>query len=141
VWITVLAKKAAKAGNPCGLARTNPYVEPFVLKLPKPRSKQWQCPFRNSTPSSPFCFATTSPAFPPSLLISPSPTGDGHRVVYCFLRDDGNGKLDEEFDPTHYVWAEWHDEFVAWLADPRFSARAELIGWMNDAPPFDAGAW
>ena len=36
----LLAKKAAKAGNPCGLARTNPYVEPFVLKLPKPRSKQ-----------------------------------------------------------------------------------------------------
>ena len=37
---TTPAKKAAKAGNPCGLARTNPYVEPFVLKLPKPRSKQ-----------------------------------------------------------------------------------------------------
>jgi len=35
---------------------------------------------------------------------------DGHRVVYCFLRDDGIGKFDEEFDPTHYVWAEWHDE-------------------------------
>jgi hypothetical protein len=65
---------------------------------------------------------------------------DGHRVVYCFLRDDGNGKLDEEFDPTRYVWAEWHDEFIAWLADPRYSAPPELIGWMNDAPPFDAGA-
>jgi hypothetical protein len=65
---------------------------------------------------------------------------DGDRVVYCFLRDDGNGKLDEEFDPNRYVWAEWHDEFVAWLADPRYSARAELLGCMNDAPPFEAGA-
>ena len=40
VWKTVLAKKAAEAGNPCGLAPTNLYVEPFVLKLLKPRSQQ-----------------------------------------------------------------------------------------------------
>jgi hypothetical protein len=65
---------------------------------------------------------------------------DGQRVVYCFLSDDGDGKLDEEFDPNRYVWAEWHDEFIAWLAGPRYSARAELLGCAKDATRFDAGA-
>src|ERR1700680_4648252 len=48
---------------------------------------------------------------------------DGHRVVYCLLRDGRNGKLAEYLEATHYVGGEGPDEFLRGLADPRFSAR------------------
>jgi hypothetical protein len=31
----------------------------------------------------------------------------GREVVYAFLRDDDNAKIEEEFDLTAYAWDEW----------------------------------
>jgi len=64
---------------------------------------------------------------------------NGHELVYCFLRDDGSGQIDEEFDVADYDWSEWESEFSAWCKNPVFSARPEVLDWLKDAPPFDAG--
>lgn len=64
---------------------------------------------------------------------------DGHRLVYAFLRDDGTGCLDEEFDLRDYQWSEWEKELVGWAARPRFSSRDEVFEWLKEAPPADAG--
>jgi hypothetical protein len=63
---------------------------------------------------------------------------NGHEVIYCFLRDDGSGQIDEEFDVTDYVWEEWAGMFSAWCKAPAFSARAAVLTWLKDAPPYDA---
>ncbi|CAE6795426.1 hypothetical protein R70006_05050 [Paraburkholderia domus] len=64
---------------------------------------------------------------------------NGHDVVYAFLRDDGSGRIDEEFDPADFQWEDLVAAFAAWLTSQRFSERAEVKDWLRDAPPFDAG--
>jgi hypothetical protein len=54
---------------------------------------------------------------------------NGHQVVYGFLRDDGSGLLDEEFDLADYVWEEWALTLTAWCSMPTFTARAEVLDW------------
>jgi hypothetical protein len=63
---------------------------------------------------------------------------NGHRVVYGFLRDDGGGRIEEEFDLADYVWEEWALAFTAWCSMPTFTARAEVLAWFNDTPPHDS---
>lgn len=57
---------------------------------------------------------------------------NGHEVVYCFLREDGSGQIDEEFDVADYVWREWAPEFSAWCEKPVLSARLEVLDWLKD---------
>ena len=60
---------------------------------------------------------------------------NGQRVVYCFLREDGSGEIDEEFNPTAYLWEDQEPDFTAWLGAPRFGVRPELMRWpRRDAP-------
>ena len=63
---------------------------------------------------------------------------NGHQVVYGFLRDDGSGLLDEEFDLADYVWEEWALTLTAWCSMPTFTARAEVLDWLKDTPPHDS---
>jgi len=62
---------------------------------------------------------------------------DGHGVVGLYLRDDGSGRLDEEYDLDEALWCQWHADFVDWLRNPRFTQRPELQEWLKDAPPRD----
>jgi hypothetical protein len=61
----------------------------------------------------------------------------GRVIVYAYLRDDGAGLVEEEFDPEDLVWDEWREQFSVWLGMPRFTYRQEVAGWLMDAPPFD----
>jgi hypothetical protein len=63
---------------------------------------------------------------------------NGHEVVYCFLRDDGCGRIEEEFQLADYVWEEWMVAFTAWCANPTFTNRAEVLDWIKDSPPLDS---
>jgi hypothetical protein len=65
---------------------------------------------------------------------------DGARVRYVFLHEDESGALDEEFEITDYVLAEWEVNLRTWLAAPTFTeARPELLQWLKEAPPNEAG--
>jgi hypothetical protein len=63
----------------------------------------------------------------------------GRQIVYAFLSEDRGGEIDEEFDLDDYHWAEFEDKFSAWAAEPKFSERREVLEWIKDAPPFEAG--
>jgi len=64
---------------------------------------------------------------------------DGHKVVYAFLRDEGCGRVEEEFDFTEHEFEQWADALADWEKEPKFSARPEILEWLKDAPPFEAG--
>ncbi|MDP9648710.1 hypothetical protein [Paraburkholderia caledonica] len=64
---------------------------------------------------------------------------DGHKVVYVFLRDEGCGRVEEEFDFTEQEFEQWADALAAWEKEPKFSVRPEILEWLKDAPPFEAG--
>ncbi|KAA1013064.1 hypothetical protein FVF58_09755 [Paraburkholderia panacisoli] len=64
---------------------------------------------------------------------------NGNAVVYAFLCEDGSGLVVEEFDLNDFVWSEFDAQFTKWSAAPKFSARAEVAGWLMDAPPYEAG--
>lgn len=64
---------------------------------------------------------------------------NGHEVVGLFLREDDPETLDEDFELDENVWENWREELTAWLVAPCFRRREELIGWLADSPPFDAG--
>jgi hypothetical protein len=51
--------------------------------------------------------------------------------VYAFLRDEDDGRIEEEFDLTAYVWQEWQPDLTRWLAAPRFILHAEVLDWTN----------
>lgn len=63
---------------------------------------------------------------------------NGHDVTFAFLREDGD-EIDAEFDLNDFVWNEWEPTFATWAAAPKFSVRDEVLDWMKDAPPFEAG--
>ena len=50
---------------------------------------------------------------------------DGRQVVGAYLRDAGH--VDEVFDLDENAFEQWRDEFLAWLAEPRFTARPDLL--------------
>jgi hypothetical protein len=55
---------------------------------------------------------------------------NGKRLVGVYLRDDGSGILDEDYE-FEFAWDNWKTELVAWMQAPRFSERAEVIEWIN----------
>jgi hypothetical protein len=63
----------------------------------------------------------------------------GRHVVYAFLSEGRGDQIDEEFDLDDYHWAEWEAEFSAWAEAPKFSVRPEVLQWIKDAPPHEAG--
>ncbi|HEY1999921.1 hypothetical protein [Paraburkholderia sp.] len=63
----------------------------------------------------------------------------GQCVTYAFLRDDASGQIEEEFDLDDYAWSQWQPEFEAWAEAPTFSVRSEILNWLKDAPPSEAG--
>ncbi|KXU82454.1 hypothetical protein CI15_33530 [Paraburkholderia monticola] len=64
---------------------------------------------------------------------------NGNAVVYAFLCEDGSGLVVEEFDLNDFVWSEFDAQFTEWSTAPKFSERAEVKGWLMDAPPYEAG--
>lgn len=64
---------------------------------------------------------------------------DGRQVVYAFLRDEGCGRIEEEFDLTEYEFEQWKDELEEWAKAPSFSVRPEILEWIKDSPPNEAG--
>ena len=63
---------------------------------------------------------------------------NGHAIQGLFLREDGSGALDEDFELDENAWENWRDELLAWQASPRFTRRAELSEWLKETPPFEA---
>ncbi|KAA0999041.1 hypothetical protein FVF58_42780 [Paraburkholderia panacisoli] len=64
---------------------------------------------------------------------------NGNDVTYAFLRDDETGLIEEVFDLDDYLWGEWRETLSKWVDAPKFSERAEVAGWLMDAPPYEAG--
>ena len=56
---------------------------------------------------------------------------DGRRVVYVFLDEDSHAALDEEFNLTDYLLERWEADFAAWLVEPHYSVRPELLKWLK----------
>ena len=50
---------------------------------------------------------------------------NGRHVVGAYLRDAGH--VDEVFDLDENAFKQWRDEFVAWLDEPRFTTRPDLL--------------
>jgi len=63
----------------------------------------------------------------------------GHDVTYAFLQINETGLIEEEFELKDYGWEQWGPEFAAWVEAPKFSARNEVLEWLKDAPPYEAG--
>ncbi|MEX3935852.1 hypothetical protein AB4Y32_29355 [Paraburkholderia phymatum] len=63
----------------------------------------------------------------------------GRGVVYTFLCEDGSGQDDGEFDLKDKVWEEWRPSFERWLDQSKFSMRTEVLQWLVDAAPHEAG--
>jgi hypothetical protein len=55
------------------------------------------------------------------------------------LRHDGSGRLDGFFDFDERTFNQLHADLVAWMDAPRYTLRPELVDWLKNAPPFDAG--
>jgi hypothetical protein len=67
---------------------------------------------------------------------------DGYEVRGIHLRHDKSGRLDEnfDFDFDERTFNQLHADLVAWMAAPRYTVRPELVDWLKDVPPFNAGA-
>jgi hypothetical protein len=69
---------------------------------------------------------------------------DGHEVRGIHLRHDESDKsdrLDGDFDLDERTLNQLYADLIAWMAAPRYTVRAELVDWLKDAPPSNAGAW
>ncbi|SDR37860.1 hypothetical protein SAMN05443245_5275 [Paraburkholderia fungorum] len=64
---------------------------------------------------------------------------DGQRVRYAFLRDEGCGRIEGEFDFTEHEFEQWADALETWATEPVFSVNPEVLEWLKDAPPHEAG--
>lgn len=65
---------------------------------------------------------------------------DGARVRYVFLHEDGDGAPDEEFELTDYEIEQWKEDLATWFKAPRFTeTRPEVLQWLKEAPPNEAG--
>jgi hypothetical protein len=68
---------------------------------------------------------------------------DGHEVRGIHLRHDESDKsdrLDGDFDLDERTLNQLYADLIAWMAAPRYTVRAELVDWLKDAPPSNAGA-
>ncbi|ASW04230.1 MULTISPECIES: hypothetical protein [Paraburkholderia] len=63
----------------------------------------------------------------------------GSEVVFAFLCERGTDAIEEEFDIDDYVWEDWQPTFEKWISSPSFSNRPEVLAWLSDAPPHEAG--
>jgi len=45
---------------------------------------------------------------------------NGHKVIYVYLRHDGSGRLDNEFELDERLFDQWYTELHSWLTDPHF---------------------
>ena len=64
---------------------------------------------------------------------------DGCEVRGIHLRHDGSGRLDGFFDFDERTFNQLHADLIAWMDAPRYTLRPELVDWLKNAPPFDAG--
>jgi hypothetical protein len=64
---------------------------------------------------------------------------DGHQVIGAFLSADKPGGLDEEFEVDQYFCDQISECIADWMAAPVFSFRPELLTWLTESPPFEAG--
>jgi len=65
---------------------------------------------------------------------------DGYEVRGIHLRHDESGRLEGDFDFDERTFNQLYADLVEWMAAPRYTVRAELVDWLKDAPPFNAGA-
>jgi hypothetical protein len=64
---------------------------------------------------------------------------DGHEVRGIHLHHDNSGPLGGDFDFDERTFNQLHADLVAWMDAPRYTVRPELVNWLKNAPPFDAG--
>lgn len=64
---------------------------------------------------------------------------DGCQIVGIWRRADGSEKLDEEFELNEHWYGQHETELAHWLAHPNYSAPPELLEWLDDSPPCEAG--
>ncbi|MGY6119622.1 hypothetical protein ACW9YV_16745 (plasmid) [Paraburkholderia strydomiana] len=64
---------------------------------------------------------------------------NGSEVVFAFLCECGTDAIEEEFDIDDYVWEDWQPTFENWISSPAFSNRPEVLAWLSEAPPHEAG--
>jgi len=63
---------------------------------------------------------------------------DGHHVMGLYLSADAPG-FDEEFELTDEFLDQIPEVVAAWLNQPTYTLRPELMELLKDAPPYDAG--
>jgi hypothetical protein len=59
---------------------------------------------------------------------------DGQQVLYAFLRDEGCGRIEGEFDLTEHEFEQWADALEMWADKPTFSVHPEVLEWLKDSP-------
>jgi len=64
----------------------------------------------------------------------------GNKLVYCFLREDGSGEIDEAFNPAAYLWEDLEPDFAAWVRAPHYHVRSAVIEWRTHQVPSSIGA-
>jgi len=60
---------------------------------------------------------------------------DKDSVRYAFPGEDRVDRLDEEFAFSDYELEEWQDDIVAFLEEPHFTHRAEVLDWLRSDHP------
>jgi hypothetical protein len=60
---------------------------------------------------------------------------DRDGVRYAFLGEDRVDRLDEEFALTDYELEQWQDDIAAFLEEPHFTHRAEVLDWLRSDHP------
>ncbi|WP_175946672.1 hypothetical protein [Caballeronia sp. BCC1704] len=63
----------------------------------------------------------------------------GWAIQGIYLREDGSGRLDDDFELDEGAWREWQADLLAWQAHPRFTYREELCEWLKELPPRESG--
>jgi hypothetical protein len=60
---------------------------------------------------------------------------DRDGVRYAFLGEDRVDRLDEEFAFSDYELEQWQDDIVAFLEEPSFTHRPEVLDWLRSDHP------
>lgn len=64
---------------------------------------------------------------------------NGNRIVGLYLCADKPGGLDEEFEVDEYFCDQIAENIADWTTRPVFSFRPELLDWLKESPPHEAG--
>lgn len=59
------------------------------------------------------------------------------RVVYVGQSTNCHGRIGTHF--AEHEFEQWADALADWEREPKFSVRPEILEWLKDAPPFEAG--